>query len=60
MSEFSAVDFNRKGNHTRLFSCRKEENTMKEALKNLNEGTGRTTKTKNKRTYMETRLKSLP
>lgn len=56
MSEFSAVDFNRKGNHTRLFSCRKEENTMKEALKNLNEGTGRTTKTKNKRTYMETRL----
>jgi hypothetical protein len=35
VSEFSTVDFNRKWNHTRLFSCRKEENTMKEAFKEL-------------------------
>lgn len=33
--------FNRKGNHTRLFSCRKEKNTMKEAFKELGGRKGR-------------------
>lgn len=39
--EFIAVAFNRKGNHTRLFSCRKEKNTMKEAFKELGLRKGR-------------------